>query len=165
MADFGVISGPTIALAISTAATIGTSVLAASAAKAKGEAEQEALNFEASQLDDRAEEERAIASQEVAENRRQRELVLSRARAAGGASGGGRDFDLEAELEEEAEYRRLTALHDGNVRARNARTSAAVRRGEGARAKQAGNIAFKSGIFRAGSTLASSGASMYSKYA
>jgi hypothetical protein len=159
MADFGVVSGPTLALGIaSIAATVGSTVIAANAAKAKGEADQQALNFEAEQLDRNAEEERAIATREVAENRRQRQLVLSRARAAGAASGGGRDFDLEADLDEEADYRRLTALYDGETRARSLRTTAAVRRGEGSAARRAGFI-------RAGSTIASGASSMFAKYA
>lgn len=165
MADFGVISGPALALGIaSVATTIGTTAIAVNSAKEQGEAQQQMLNFEASQLEEQAEEERAIATREVAEQRRQRDLVLSRARAAGASSGGGRDFDLEAEIEEDAEYRRLTALYDGNVRARNARTSAGARRFEGAQSARAGSVNASAALVRGGSTIAGQAGSMYAKY-
>ncbi|MFK7942302.1 MAG: hypothetical protein AB8B85_05215 [Paracoccaceae bacterium] len=157
--DFGIVSGPTLLIGIaSAAATIGSTVLSAGAARAQGKQQQDALNFEAKQLEQKAEEERAIATRDVADNARQKKLALSRARAVGGASGGGRDFDLEADVDEEGDYRRLTALYDGEVRARNFRTQAGVRRREGSAAARAGFI-------RGASTIATGASSMFAKYA
>ena len=55
----------------------------------------------------------AEASRRAAEEARQRDIVVSRAVAAGAASGGGRDIEIEARLDQEGTYRASSATAEG----------------------------------------------------
>lgn len=122
-----------------------------------GAAEQQAANFQAAQLTQQAQAERASSQAEAQEERRQKELRISRARAVAAASGGGQDFDLLGDLEEDGELRALTALWEGEERARGRKLQAAS-------ARQTGRNRKRASIFKTGSTLLQGGASFLDNY-
>lgn len=163
----GVTAGTALKLGLSLASVALTAAGTISAAKASQQAalqQSNNANFEADQLEVLANEERAISTVRAAEAKRQRVIALSRAQAVGAASGGGRAFDLEGDLEAEGVYQGLTELYDGTVAARNYRTQAAVRRVDGRSALQTGNATLRSGFITAGSTIGSGVPSMLYKY-
>lgn len=160
MASLGIVGG-IAALASSSTFQAGlaatTLALSAGSAIAAGEARKQEAEFESAQLEQRATEEKAIATRRAAEAKRNRDLVLSRARAVGAASGGGRDFSAEGEIDADGQFQILTALYDGSVAAQGFRTTAAARRSEGERARSAG-------LSKGASTLIGGASTMYEKY-
>ena len=136
----------------------GAAVSGIAAIKA-GKAQQAASNFQAAQLDASAKAEQASAQRVAQEERRQKELVLSRARAVGAASGGGQDIPLLGAIEEDGEYRALTALWEGDEAAKGRRAQAAASRFEGKQYRKAGFVKGASGI------LGQVGQSFSEKYA
>ena len=127
-------------------------------------ANQEAkeLRLQADQLDAQAGAERASAQRRAIEERRQARLASSRATALAAASGGGVDdpsvINTLADIEGEGTYRALTALYEGNDAAAGLEADASARR-RGAKSVK------RAGLIKAGSTILSSGASLYSRYA
>lgn len=131
---------------LSTAGTLAS----ASSAKATGE-------FQAKQLEQQEKAAIAASSQEAENRRKQGELVISRARAVGASNGGGIDFDLLGDLEEETDYRVGMAITEGQEAAKGKRTEAAAARFEGSRGKTAG-------LLSAGGTLLGGFNSLAEKY-
>lgn len=143
---------------VGTALTVGSTLLSTVGAIQSGNAANAAAQFEAKQMDQRALAEQAASQREANEERRQKELVLSRARAVGAASGGGVDYDLMGDIEEEGEFRALTAMWGGDERAAGLRMQADSRRVEGQSRKRASRI-------QAGATLLGGvGETLYEKY-
>lgn len=105
-----------------------------------GRAQQAASNYQAAQLDAAAKAESASAQRAAQEERRQKGLVLSRARAVAAASGGGQDVPLMGAIEEEGELRALTALWEGEEAAKGRRAQAEASRFEGKQYKKAGYV-------------------------
>lgn len=114
-----------------------------------GKQQAAAAEFQARQLEASGKAEMAVAQREAQEQRRQKELVLSRARAVAAASGGGQDIPLLGAIEEEGELRALTALWEGDEAAKGRKAQAAASRFEGRQAKKAGYV-------RGGTTILSS---------
>lgn len=135
---------------------VGTGVSAVGSLKAGADAKA-ASEFNAAQLDASAKAESAASQRKAEEERRQKRLVQSRARAVGAASGGGIDLELAGDLEEEGEYRALTALWEGEEAAKGRRNQAAATRFEGRQSK-------KAGFLKAGRTILGGGGSLYEKY-
>ena len=123
-----------------------------------GQDANKAAKFEAIQLERAANAELAKGSHRVAEAQRQKRLKLSRARAVGAASGGGRAFEAEGLIEEEGEMIAMTELFDAEDARRGRLDQAKAKRYDGAMARSAG-------FMRAGTHLFSGAASMYKKYA
>ena len=119
---------------------IGGTALSAGGAIAGGVAGKASAGFQAEQLEARGKSELASSTYRAAEEDRQKRLVVSRARAVG-ASGGGRDFDLEGRIEEEGTYRQLMALWEGEDAMSGLNTQAEAARFGGRQAKRAGGIA------------------------
>lgn len=135
----------TIATGIASAASaaapalqVGGTVLSTAGALAGGIAAKNAADFEAEQLEKKANTERAVASRKVAEQARQKELVLSRAKTVGATSGGGQDYNLLGDLEEEGTYRQLVALWEGENAAQGLQDQARASRAGGRARRTAG---------------------------
>lgn len=152
----GVCHGPLLlAMGASTgaASTIGTvamaagTILGSAGAIQQGNAASATANYTAAQLDASAKTERATSQREAINQRMQKDVVMSRARAVGAASGGGLDLDLMGDIEEEGEYRALTALWEGEERAKGRNAQAAGVRASGQFKKRAGGVrAFSTGL-------------------
>ena len=128
------------------------------AAVKSGRTAQATANYQAAQLDASAKSEQAVAQRAAAEERRQKELTISRARAVGAASGGGQDIPLFGAIEEDGELRALTVLWEGDEAAKGRRAQAQAARFEGKQTKRAG-------LYRGATTiLASAGQSFQEKF-
>jgi hypothetical protein len=88
-------------------------------------------DYNAKQVEAQASAERAAAAQRIKEEDRQGRLIMSRARAVAGASGGGQDIPLLSSIEEEATYRKYLAWWEGEERAAGREAQAAGLRFEG----------------------------------
>lgn len=158
--------------AVSGVAGLGMSVMgsmqAASAAKAQGEAQKNALDYQAQQARINAGQERAAAQRRAIAQRRKTDIVQSNLQARAAASGGGAldpsVIDISGDIAQEGEYRALSALYEGEERARGLETMANLRQFEGDAAMAAGrNVA---GIYRgrAIGTALSGSMDLFSKY-
>lgn len=147
--------------------TVGN-IQAGNAAKRQGLQQQQELQYEAAQ--DRVNAVQAIASSQrtAEEQRRQGDLVQSRAIALAAASGGGvTDPSVVSLLSRnagETAYRSAVALYQGDDQARtlNARADAALYSGEVA--AQAGRDRQKAYMMKAFGDLLSAGGSMYNLF-
>jgi len=104
--------------------------------------------YEAKQLEQRAQQTRASAQRESLEQRRHGRLLNSRLQARAG--GGGMDpgiVDLSGDIAAEGEYRALTALYEGEERARGDDAAAGWKRYEGHQARRAGNMGAVTSLF------------------
>lgn len=146
---------------IAAAAAIVSTVVSAAGTIMSGNAARGAANFEAAQMTQQAGQERAASQRRASEQRRQAGLVNSAVRSRAAASGAGATdptvLDIEGDNAATGEYNALSALYEGEERARGLEMNAGARRYEGQQARQAS-------LFKAGSTLLSSGSSLFSKY-
>jgi hypothetical protein len=142
---------------ISAAGTILSTVSSISG----GRSDDAAARFQAKQMEQQAGQERAASQREAIEERRKARFAESRALAVSAASGAGASdptvLDIMGDLESEGEYRALTALFNGEERARGLEMGASAKRYEGATAK-------RSGYMKAGSTILGGGYSLLEKY-
>jgi hypothetical protein len=118
------------------------------------------LNLQADQLSTQAGSEHATSQRRAMEERRQARLASSRALALSAAGGGADDpsvINAIAGIDQEGEYRALTALYEGNDAAAGLEAEAAARR-RGAKSTKT------AGLIKAGSTILSAGSSLYSRY-
>jgi hypothetical protein len=139
------------------AQAIGTVLSVVGQAKA-GSDTARAAEFQAAQLDQNAGQYRAAAQRSAEEARRQARLAGSRVQAL--ARGGGGDESivrLQGEIAGEGELRALTAMYEGEERARGAEMQAAGRRFEGKNARRAANLG-------ALNTVVKFGPGLYEKY-
>ncbi|WP_456389747.1 hypothetical protein [Profundibacter sp.] len=158
----GVCHGPLAPLvasigAISPAIMAGGTILGAVGAIQQGKAAQASAEYSARQFEAQGKAERASAQRKAINEGKQKDLVMSRARAVGASSGGGLDLELMGDIEEEGTYRSLTALWEGEERAKGRNAQAAAQRASGAAANRAGGI-------KAFSTILSGGSSLMDKY-
>lgn len=153
----GVVFDPatmTILSVVSTVATAAGSIMSGNAARG-------AANYEARQMEQNAGQERAVSQRRAIEQRKQGLLANSTVQARAAASGAGATdktvLDIEADNAGAGEYGSLMELHSGEEKARGLEMGSAAKRYEGQTARQAG-------LFKAGSTLMSGGASLYDRY-
>lgn len=132
---------------------VGGTILSGAGQIAAGNSQNAAAKYEAKQLEARATAERAAAQRDAEKERRQKELVLSRARAVGAASGGGIDINLMGKIEEEGERNALLAMWEGEERARGAQDQAAATRWGGKMKKQGAYIGAMGSVLKVGHTL------------
>lgn len=137
---------------------VGGTLLSAAGAVSSGNAQNAASEYNAAMLERQGKAEQAVAQRDAQKERKQKELAISRARAVGASSGGGQDYNLIGDLEEEGEYNALVADWEGAERAAGRRSQAGGERFTGRQAKRAGQL-------KSFSTLLSGGASFYDKYA
>lgn len=153
-------AGSTMAT-LATAAQIGGTILSGIGAIQSlrgGNAQAKAINASAIQS---AGQERAKAQRASQEQRRQAALVSSRARAVAGASGGGVTdptvVDITSELAGEGERRALTAMYEGEDRARGVISQGAS---DAYSAREQGRQGFMSGM----TSVLSGATSLFGKY-
>jgi hypothetical protein len=110
------------------------------------------------QLNQQAGQERAMSQRQLINERRQQNLVSSKATAQIAAGGGditdAGSQDILAGIEQEGTYRALTALYTGEEKAKGLEYEGLVKRAEGKAAK-------KAGVMNAFGTLASTAGSIY----
>lgn len=135
--------------------TLAGGAVSAAGSISKGNATKATSEFTAKQMDQQAAAERAAGSLAAEDQARQKELVLSRARAVGAASGGGQDFNLLGQIEEEGTYRTLVANWQGEEAAKGRSLQADALRAEG-------DMASSAGWMGAGQTILSTGATVMS---
>jgi hypothetical protein len=119
---------------------IGGTILSTAGAINAGNAQRDASNFQAAQLEAAAKAEQAAAQRDAEQERKKITLLMSRARAVGAASGGGQDFNLLGDIAEEGEYNALIAQWQGNEAASGRRMQASASRMEGSAAQKAGRL-------------------------
>lgn len=139
-------------------ATIASTFLEAASSYSQGRSAQRSKDAQALQMDYAAGQERAASQRTAAEQLRAARLAQSRLQAL--AMGGGTDVgvvNLAAGIAGEGEYRALTALYEGEERAKGMEYGADVARAEGKDAKRAGTI----GAF---TSILSGVGSMYEKF-
>jgi hypothetical protein len=144
-------------------AVVGAGISAAGTI-AGGMAQQRAANYEAAQLDARAEEEKAAAQREATGLRRERDAVQGRQTAYNAASGFSASDEtsqrLAGEVAQQGSYRALMAQYGGDERARGARAQASA-------ARESGRAAMTGALFGAAGTMlgAMSKTSMFDRFA
>jgi hypothetical protein len=110
----------------------------------QGKAAKQAANYKAQQMEANAGQERAASQRGAIEQRRKAMLMQSRAQAVGAASGSLSDpstVNILGDLAGEGELGALTALYQGEARARGYEAEATTSRYEGNAAKKAGQAA------------------------
>ncbi len=152
---------PYILLAIA-AASAANELQAGKAEQEAALARQASLEHQAEQARQNAGQERAVAQRESKEERRQAQLVESRALAVAAASGAGAaDPTVEnilGGIGAEGEFRALSELFIGEERARNLEFQADIKVFEGIQERRAGDIARRLSRTAALGKLASGGA-------
>lgn len=125
---------PVTLMTISTALSVGTSLMQGAAASAAGK-------FEAKQLEQGAKARYAAGTREAQERRRQGEIVSSKARAVQAASGGVTTDPGAVEqlggIESESEYGALAALYEASTESEGMKLQAKARRRAGKQAATA----------------------------
>ena len=142
---------------IAAAASIASTVVSAGAAHSQGKSQQKIAEYNAQQIEAKGKAEQAEAIQEAKNEARKRDLMLSRARAVGAASGGGIDIDLMGDIAEEGELNKQTIIWSGEEARAGRSAQAATARFEGKQRRRAS-------AFDTGSTLLSGGQSFYEAY-
>lgn len=144
-----------------TVLTVGSSVLSGLGQMQAGKAANANAKFQAAQMEQQAGQERASSQRAAIAERRRADIAMSNAQAAAAASGGGATdptvLNITGNLAKEGEYNALSALFEGEERARGLNLQATTTRMEGKQAKRQGMMA---GI----STIIGGGASAASKY-
>lgn len=111
---------------------VGSTIIGGVAQARAGRAERDAANFEAAQIDDLAQEERAAGQQESFEIDRQVRTLLSQGRAAAAASGAGASdigvANVQADLARAGEVRAETARYTADQRGKGLNLQAEMRR-------------------------------------
>jgi len=131
-------------MAVLAAVTMATTAMTSMAQKRQGQAENEAAKHRARQLEHQAKQETAAGQHKAEEQRRQSQILQSRALAAAGASGGGtldsNVLRMISGIAEEGEEDVLRTSHASKTAAGRARQGAAMSRTEGKIAKRAGKM-------------------------
>lgn len=107
-----------------------------------GKAQQEMLDYQARQAEVKAGQERASSQRKALAQRKAGDLAESNAIAAAAAGGGSISdptvMDIVGDIEDESQYRSLTALYEGEDAARGLETQADIKRYEGKVARSTG---------------------------
>ena len=158
-----------LAAAIPYLSAIGTAVGAVGKIQA-GQAAKEAGKDQQAELHRQAIQEVAAAQIKMLDERRKKEMVISRAQALA-AFGGGSVSDpsiqnLIADIDNEGSYREAVALYNGEERARKLESQGAMARKAGKQRAQASNISAISDVMTSEGFASgvSQGLSLYEKY-
>jgi len=163
-------AAPFIIMAVATVLQASAQQRAGEAAKQAGEAQALGLENQATQHAINAGQARAFAQREGINERRQERLVQSRLQATAAASGTNAlspgIVDISEDIAGEGEYRFLSALYQGEERARGENFAAQIRRFEAGEARRGGGIAQSAGNMSALTTIFSNAGQMgmYAKY-
>jgi hypothetical protein len=148
---------------------VGT-VQASQAQRAAGDAQRDAAYYSGTVMDQQAGQARATAQRVAIQERRKANLLQSTAIARAAASGGSATdptvTNLVSGIAGQGEYNALTALFNGEEKARGLENQADLTRYEGEQAAYAGRQKAKATLFSGfGTILGSKGAaSLYDKY-
>lgn len=153
----------------------GGDIMSGQQARIAGAQKQIESEFEAQQLEQQAGLTVASSQRAAIEQRRQTDLVQSRALAVAAASGGGASdptiVNLIGKTAGEGAYRASTALYEGEAQARVMRMQAAAKRFEGANAAAIGeaqgsgfDLKAQAASAKGTATMLSDMSSMYAKY-
>lgn len=147
---------------LGTIASLGGAAIGAIGQRNAGAAADQSARSQAAQLERRAGQERASAQREAAEQIRRANIAQSNLTAAAASSGGGvadpTVLNLAGGLAKQGRLNAMTALFEGEERARGSEFQAVTTRAEGKAARRAGNV----GAF---TTIAGSvGSSLLDKY-
>ena len=177
----GVTLGDALFAASTLVGTVGQ-IQQGQAAKAAGQAQAQSAQYQAAlqeksakSIEQQASEERASAQRASIEQRRQGKLASSRAQTVAAASGAGAldptIVNIMGDLDTETEYRALTAMYEGEERARGLETEAGLRRAGAAGTRYGGEVARVSGnaaarrsYYGAAGTLLEGGGRLYDRY-
>ena len=138
------------------------------AAAAMGKAQQQADEYQASQMKVQAGQERAAGQRRAYEERRKGELVMSKAQAQAAASGSSSldpsIIDIMGDLESETQYNVDVTNYESEDRARDLETGASLKSYEGQMAKAAGKMQKRSSTIAAAGSLLKGGSTLMEKY-
>jgi adhesin HecA-like repeat protein len=141
--------------------TIASTAVTALASAQQGRAQQVAMNYQAAQEDQNANNATASGQRAMIEANKKTALVESNAVAAGAGSGGtSTDPTVSADLDligAEGNYRAQTALYDGNAKAQALRNQASADVFQG-------NIDNQAGQIKAGTSMLAGATSLFNKY-
>lgn len=167
-ACFDPITMVTIATVAGGALSAGGTIIGGQAAAAAGEAGQQAKNFEATQLDQAAQESRAASQRTALEDRRKSRLLASTLQARAAASGGGADdqtvVGLGRDIAGRGEYEALTSMYTGENRARGLQDQAVGARMTGEALRAEGRAKRNASYLSAAGTIVGSAGSAYGTY-
>lgn len=148
---------------IATIVSIGGSVLSGLGQMQAGKAANVNAKFQAAQMEQQAGQEKATSQRVAIEERRRAAIAGSNAQAAAASSGGGATdptvLNIMGGLAGQGEYNALTALFEGEEKARGLNLQATSTRMQGKQAKKAGMISGFSTI------IGGSGNALMAKYA
>ncbi len=142
-----------LGLTLATGLMAGGTLLSTVGAIKQGNDAKAIANYNALQQEAQGKAEFASKIQESKQANREKNLMLSRARAVGAASGGGIDIDLMGDIEEQGTMNEATLLWQGEEMRKGRNAQAAVSRFEGLQKKRAS-------LFKAGSTLLTGGSAL-----
>lgn len=130
---------------IATIVSVGSSIASGLGQMQAGKAAKANANFQAAQLEQQAGQEVASAQRVAIEERRRAGIAMSNAQAASAASGGGASdptvLKITGDIAKQGEYNALSALFEGEEKARGLRLGATTSRMEGKQAAKAGKTA------------------------
>lgn len=153
---------------ISLIAGVGGSAMQANAAREAGKAGQEAKEYEADRYEEQAIASVASAQREMLNERRKKELIVSRAQALAAFGGGGVNDptvqNIIGDLDGEGAYREAVSLYQGEEEARKLNLAAGLSRLEGANIRKGGEAQSRAYAIQGIASAASSASSLYSKY-
>lgn len=136
-----------------TALMVTGTLISAGGALQEGQAAEAGARFEAAQMSQAAGQERAASQRRALEERRRARLAQSRAQAVAAASGAGATdptvLNIIGDIEEEGEYRALTAMFEGEEAARGMEMGAMARLWEGRQQRKASRITAASKVLEA----------------
>lgn len=164
---------PKTMLNVAMAASVGATAMQASSTFAAGGADQKAaqarqvsLEHQATQSRQNAGQERAAAQRSANEQRRQAQLLESKAlaRAAGSGAGGPGVEKIVGDIGAEGEFRALSDLFIGEERARGLEHQADIGVFEGDQERRAGDIERGASKRKAITQVLGGGATLYGKY-
>lgn len=149
-------------------ASVGGSAMQSSAARKSGKDGQEAKEFEAKKYEAQGVQAIASAQRDMLNERRKKELVISRAQALAAFGGGGVNDptvqNIIADIDNEGAYREAVALYQGEEESRKLNEAAYLSRKEGAIIREGGNALAKAHAIQGVSSAAQGASSLYSKY-
>jgi len=158
---------PKILSTVGTVMSVKGNLDAGNVAADQGAKQRAAKVFEARQLEQQAGQEIASSQRTAQERRREMRLAESRALAVAAASGGGTTrgvMDIISKLAGEGAYRAMSALYEGDEKARKLNLAAKGARYEGELLNQAGQA--RKSAFQINATTAGvkGAASLFAKY-
>lgn len=137
---------------------IAASIFGAASTIGAGNAAERDADFEARQLKQQANAERATAQREAIEARRQARLKMSRVRAIAGSGASDKTvLDIMDDIQQNGELEALNRLFEGESRGQQSELAARVTRSQGKQAKRSSRI-------DAASTLISDASSLHSRF-